>query len=171
MSLTERAVSRCRTRSTEGAGGLLVALDANIFDRPRPEQAFLLERLRTLVSSGHIELFWPSGIIAEMLHPHAPEEIRAAARDVVARRPFPLSARQQIDRIKVRAILRGDGRAGKHDADASHLSEAAEAGCLTFVTWDSKILRKRDTLRAALPSGMRVLSLAELVSALDERSR
>ena len=81
------------------------------------------------------------------------------ARDVVARRPFPLSARQQIDRIKVRAILRGDGRAGKHDADASHLSEAAEAGCLTFVTWDSKILRKRDTLRAALPSGISTVLL------------
>ena len=118
--------------------------------------------------SDSIALFWPSGVIAEMLHPRAPEEIRIAAHDARARPPFPLSALQQIARIKVRAILRGDGRAGKHDADASHLSEAAEAGCRAFITWDSKILRKRDTLRLALPSGMRIRTLAEFFSALDD---
>ena len=64
--------------------------------------------------------------------------------------------------------MRGDGRAGKHDADASHLSEAAEAGCARFLTRDSKILRKRDTLRTALPDEMRIRTLAEFFSELDE---
>ena len=117
---------------------------------------------------GSVDLFWPSGVVDEMLHPHAPEEIRAAARSARARPAFPLSARQHIDRIRVRSILRGNGRAGKHDADASHLSEAAEAGCGTFITWDSKILRKRDTLRLTLPSGMRIRTLAEFFSDLGD---
>ena len=148
---------------------LLVALDANVLDRTRLEQDHLIERLRALALCGSIDLFWPSGVIDEMLHLNAPGHIRDAVRAIRARPSFPLSARQQIDRIRVRAILRGNGRAGKHDADASHLSEAAEAGCNTFLTRDSKILRKRDTLQMALPDGMRIRSLAEFFSKpLDE---
>lgn len=105
-----------------------------------------------------------------MLHLNAPEELRAAAgaAKARARARLPVSARQQIDRIRVRAILRGDGRPGKHDADASHLSEAAEAGCRAFLTRDGKILRKRDTLRLALPDGMRILTLVEFFSHFGE---
>ena len=130
------------------------------------EQDLLVERFRAIVLSGSLDLLWPSGVLDEMLHPNAPEGIRAAARVALARPPVPLSARQQIDRIRVRAILRGDGRAGKHDADASHLSEAAEAGCSTFITRDGKILRKREALRVALPADMRIRTLAEFLSEL-----
>ncbi len=145
---------------------LLVALDANILDRTGLEQDHLIERLEGLALHGRIDLFWPRGVIDEMIHVHAPEPIRTAARAARARAPVPLSARQHIDRIRVRAILRGDGRAGKHDADASHLSEAAEAGCGTFLTRDSKILRKRETLAMALPDGMRIQTLAEFCTAM-----
>ena len=145
---------------------MLVALDANVLDSTGLEQDRLVERLRALASMGRIELFWPRGVIDEMRHRHAPEDIRAAAGAARARPRSPLSARQQIDRIRVRAILRGDGRAGKHDADASHLSEAAEAGCRIFLTRDSKILRKRDTLRVALPDSMRIRTVAEFFSEL-----
>ena len=62
--------------------------------------------------------------------------------------------------------MRGDGRPGKHDADASHLSEAAEAGCDAFLTRDGKILRKRDVLRQALPARLRIVTLDEVLSGL-----
>ena len=123
--------------------------------------------MRELATCGSIDLFWPGGVVDEMLHLHAPADIRAAAGAAQARPRRPLSAGQHIDRIRVRAILRGDGRAGKHDADASHLSEAAEAGCARFLTRDGKILRKRDTLRTALPDGMQIRTLAEFFSELD----
>ncbi len=155
-----------RDHSADEVCFLLVALDANVLDRTRLEQDQLIERLRSLATNGSIELFWPSGVVDEMLHLHAPEDIRAAAGAARRRPRCPLSARQQIDRIRVRAILRGDGRPGKHDADASHLSEAAEAGCTAFLTRDSKILRKRDTLRLALPDGLRIRTLAEFFSEL-----
>ena len=125
-------------------------------------------RLRALARSGSIDLFWLRGVIDEMLHRQAPDDIRVAAAAAKARPLERLSARQQIDRIRVRAILRGDGRAGKHDADASHLSEAAEAGCRAFLTRDSKILRKRDTLRMALPDGLLIRTPAEFLSELGD---
>ena len=148
----------------------LVAIDANTFDRDGPTRDALIERFLAAAAAGRLRVFVPTGVAAEMRHPQAPERVRRAAdaamAEAVPPRPpsVPLTARQHIDRIRVRAVMRGDGRPGKHDADASHLSEAAEAGCSHFITRDSKVLRKRDLLSGALPSGLRVVTLDEFMA-------
>ncbi len=147
----------------------LVAVDANLLDRDGSARDALVERFERQVAAGRFRLFVPAGVAAEMRHPNAPSAVRARADDLLAlngppSRPAAPTARQHIDRIRVRAILRGDGRAGKHDADAAHLSAAAEAGCDVFLTRDGKILRKRDTLRAALPDALRIRTLDELIA-------
>ena len=122
------------------------------------------------VTAGRLRLVVPAGVVEEMRRAGAPDSVRAFAAAVApAARPAALTARQHIDRIRVRAILRGDGRPGKHDADASHLSEAAEAGCTVFVTRDGKILRKRDILRGALPPGFRITTLEDLMAGRREQ--
>ncbi len=143
-----------------------VACDANALDRDGTSRDLLVAAFMALVRNGGLSLFAPSGVIAETLHPHAPADVKAAvlAAATAAAAPRHLTAAQQIDRIRVRAIMRGDGRPGKHDADASHLSEAAEAGCTHFITQDGKILRRRDTLRRALPPGFAVQTLAEFMA-------
>ena len=149
---------------------LLVALDANVLDETGAEHHLLLARVEALLARRGMAVFWPSGVKTEMLHPKAPAAIQAIAQAAVPDRPKRLSPRQEIDRIRVRAILRGDGRAGKHDADALHLSEAAEAGCRYFLTRDGKILRKRDTLRLALPSVLRILTPTEFTDLPETES-
>ncbi len=142
-----------------------VACDANALDRDGTSRDLLLTAFMALARSGRLSLFAPSGVAAEIRHPHAPAEVRAAARAAATLPVAPrLTAGQHIDRIRVRAILRGDGRPGKHDADASHLSEAAEAGCTHFITQDGKILRRRDTLRRVLPPGFAIQTLAEFMA-------
>ena len=147
----------------------LVAVDANALDLDGSGRDALVARLRHLAAAGRLRLFVPGGVAAEMRHPHAPEAVRAApeaAAPLPAHRP--LSARQHIDRIRVRAVMRGDGRPGKHDADAAHLSEAAEAGCRAFLTRDGKILRKRDILRGALPPALRILTLEDFLAGISD---
>ena len=146
----------------------LVALDANAFDRIAPGQDDLARAFGRLLTEGRLRLVVPAGVAAEVAHPNAPAELRVVLQAAAPlSRPRP-TARQEIDRIRIRAMLRGNGRPGKHDADAAHLSDAADAGCRFFVTADGKILRRRDTLAAGLPVGLRVVTLAELVAAFDE---
>ncbi|WP_237478006.1 hypothetical protein [Lichenibacterium dinghuense] len=143
----------------------MVALDANTLDPDGSPRDALVERLFALAAAGRLRLFVPAGVLAEMRDPGAPRAVRAAALALPAPpRPAAPTARQHIDRIRVRAIMRGDGRPGKHDADASHLSEAAEAGCDAFLTRDGKVLRRRDVLRQALPPGLRIATLEEFMA-------
>ncbi len=145
----------------------LVAVDANALDRDGSPRDALIDAFRAAVAAGRFRLFVPAGVLAELRHPGAPDAVRAAASDLAVPRAAPPTARQHIDRIRVRAIMRGDGRPGKHDADASHLSEAAEAGCHVFLTRDGKILRKRDILRQALPPDLGIATLEEFLSGQD----
>jgi rRNA-processing protein FCF1 len=147
--------------------GLLVAIDANALDRDGSTRDRLVESFEAQLAAGHLRLFIPAGVVEELRR--APPGVQARTEAVAALAEARLraaapTARQHIDRIRVRAMLRGDGRPGKHDADASHLSEAAEAGCDLFLTRDGKILRKRDILRAALPAQLRIATLEEFMS-------
>lgn len=143
----------------------VVAIDANALDRDGSPRDAVLDAFAAAVTAGAFRLVVPSGVAGEMRHAGAPDAVRAFAAGLAPPpRAAPLTPRQHIDRIRVRAILRGDGRPGKHDADAAHLSEAAEAGCTVFITRDGKILRKRDILRGALPPGFRVVTLEEFMA-------
>ncbi len=155
----------------EGApdgGTKSIAVDANALDRDGSARDALVAALLAAASEGRLRLLVPDGVAAEMRHPRAPAAIRALAEAAPPPRSVPLTPRQHIDRIRVRAVMRGDGRPGKHDADASHLSWAAEAGCGVFLTRDGKILRKREILRGALPPGFRIATLEEFMAGADE---
>ena len=97
----------------------LVAIDANVLDRDGSTRDALVDAFQAAVAAGRLRLFVPPGVLAEMRHPGAPHGVRAAAAAAPpSPAPRPLTARQHIDRIRVRAMMRGDGRPGKHDADA-----------------------------------------------------
>ena len=78
-----------------------------------------------------------------------------------------LNSAQRADRARVLAILQGNARAGKHAADASHISEAAETGCGYFITHDQRILDKRGELYAVLPPTLNIVSLEEFFCILN----
>ena len=141
-----------------------VALDANALDRKTPSRSALVDRFEALVASGALELHVGPGVEAEVTHPASPGNVQHtfAARTP---RPFrPLTAAEHIARMRVRAVVQGNARAGKHERDAAHLSEAAEAGCRYFITYDGRILGKRADLEGfALPADFKIATLEEFL--------
>ncbi len=143
----------------------IVAIDANVLDGDGTERDALVSRFRALVVAGEVSVLVAPGVRAELARPQTPDAVRDALPPQVAPLP-PLTHARKLDRIRVRAILRGDAPSGKHEADALHLSEAAEAGCTHFLTQDRRILRKRGDLRSVLP-GLEIMTLARFIEALD----
>jgi predicted nucleic acid-binding protein len=78
-----------------------------------------------------------------------------------------LIASQRDDRRRVAAVLQGNAQPGKHAADASHLSEAAETGCAYFITHDKRILAKRGELHRDLPPSLSIVTLTEFFEVFD----
>ncbi|HEX4768708.1 MAG TPA: hypothetical protein VH414_20770 [Lichenihabitans sp.] len=143
---------------------MMVALDANALDRKTTARGKLVDRFEQLVASGAVEVYIGPGVQAEVAHPATPGTIlRGLPR--TEPRPFrPLAAAEHLARIRVRAMVQGNARPGKHARDASHLSEAAEAGCRYFITYDGRILGKRDDLEGfALPATLRIVTIEEFL--------
>ena len=138
-------------------------LDANALDRTGGREA-LVDRFLALVEAGEVVVLVPGGVHAEVAHANTPEDVRQAFGRHGVAPPARSSHDAKLARIRVRAILRGDTGSDRHDADASHVSEAAEAGCVAFITHDRRILRRRDDLRAVLPPALSVLTLERFLA-------
>ena len=81
-----------------------------------------------------------------------------------------LTAAQQEERRRVAVVLQGNAKPGKHAADASHISEAAETGCAYFITEDVRILDKRAELGRVLPPTLKIVTLMEFFEAFRRAS-
>lgn len=131
----------------------IVALDANALDAKGAAAAAHLHHFQLLLAMGRFTVVVAGGVAGEIAHPNTPIAVQAA---LLASRPRllepsgTLTHAQKLDRIRVRAVLRGDTDGAKHEADAAHLSHAAEAGCAFFITHDKRILRRRSDLRRIL---------------------
>lgn len=154
-----------RQPSGEDGTVLLVAIDANALDRKTPARAAAVEAFEDLSRAGRFALFVGEGVRREM---------GQAAVDSGTDRRFvrPPSAAEHVARIRVRAIVQGNAKPGKHEADAAHLSAAAEAGCGYFLTYDGRLLQRRGDLEGfALPPGMRVATIEEFLADLAAEER
>jgi hypothetical protein len=128
----------------------------------------LVARFNDLSKAGRIKVVIAGGVRSEVLHPHTPAGVQAAVLPKIFNLRPGLNSTQKDERARIRAILQGNARPGKHDADASHLSEAAETGCAYFITHDGRILKKRDDLVSALPPSLAIVTLSEFFSILDD---
>jgi hypothetical protein len=144
-----------------------IGLDANALDRDGTERDHLVDRFRTLVSEGTLTVVLGGGVRAEAQHPRTPAEVKAAMLPRIFNLRPGLVPSQRADRARVLAVLQGNARPGKHAADASHLSEAAETGCGYFITHDQRILDRREELHAVVPPSLNILSLEEFFEIYD----
>jgi hypothetical protein len=142
--------------------------DANALDRDGTAADLLVDRFCKLSDDGKITIVVAGGVRGEVQHPRTPGNVKAAVLPQIFNLRPSLSTSQTVERHKVRTILRGNARSGKHDADASHLSEAAEVGCAYFITHDKRILKKRDELHTALPPSLNIVTLAEFLAIYDD---
>jgi hypothetical protein len=96
-----------------------------------------------------------------------PSEVQGAVLPQIYNLRPGLNAAQQDVRQRVEVILQGSAKPGKHAADASHISEAAETGCAYFITEDARILDKRTELRGVIPPTLEIVSLMEFFDVFD----
>lgn len=127
-----------------------VTIDANALDEDGSARDALIERLRALASEGRINLIVPGSVRAEIEHPHTPGAVKEAALPQIFSYRVELNEAEQQMRARVRSILQGNARPGKHDADAEHVCEAAKYAGF-FITNDARILAKRSELETVLP--------------------
>lgn len=145
-----------------------IGLDANALDRAGTDRrGRLTARFRALASNGTLTFVLSAGVRTEAQHPRTPADVRDAMLPQIFNLRPALNSAQRADRARVLAILQGNARAGKHAADASHISEAAETGCGYFITHDQRILDKRGELYAVLPPTLNIVSLEEFFCILN----
>ena len=143
-----------------------IGLDANALDPNGTARDAMIERFRALADAGCLRIVLVEGVKRELDDARTPARLRAAWPEAEPVRPPPPTAARHIARIRVRAILRGDTLSDRHDADAAHLCDAAEAGCGYFLTHDKRFTRKRHDLEATLPT-IRILGLREFFEIYD----
>jgi hypothetical protein len=143
-----------------------IGLDANALDRNGTQRDQLVDRFHALASDGTLTVVLGGGVRGEVQHPQTPADVKGALLPQIFNLRPGLNASQRTDRARVLAILQGNARPGKHAADASHLSEAAETGCGYFVTHDKRMLDRRRELHAVLPPSLNIVSLEEFFEIL-----
>ncbi len=141
--------------------------DANALDHDGSPRDALVDRFRTLTSAGRLTLVVAGGVRDEVQHPNTPADVKDAVLPRIFNLRPGLNASQRDDRRRVAAVLQGNAQPGKHAADASHLSEAAESGCAYFITHDKRILAKREELRRELPPSLSIVTLTEFFEVFD----
>ena len=144
-----------------------IACDANALDYTGGAVDLLVERFLKLSSERKLRMMIPAGIRSEVQNPRTPESVQQAVLPQIFSLRPGLNRSQQDCRFKVRLILQGNSAPGKHAADASHLSEAAETGCAYFITNDKRILRKRGELEGVLPPTLTIVDLSEFFEIFD----
>ena len=144
-----------------------IGLDANALDRDGSDRDQLVQRFCDLSSAGTVRVVVAGGVRGEVLHPQTPASVKAVVLPQIFNLRPGLNSLQQEERRRVLAILQGNASPGKHAADASHLSEAAETGCAYFITHDGRVLKKRRELQVVLPPSLQMVTLSEFFSVFD----
>lgn len=147
-----------------------IALDANALDLNGPARDSLVARFRQLMDDREFNVVIAGGVRREVQHSNTPVHVRADVLPQIFNLRPGLNASQQSERQQVATILQGNAQSGRHAADASHLSEAAETGCGYFITHDRRILDRRAELARILPPSLTIATLVEFFSILDGRA-
>lgn len=145
-----------------------VIFDANAFNRDGGPGDADVDRILELGRAGKINLIAPWSVREEIGDPRTPATVRTAGMlQIFTYRVGQTAA--EIDLFqRVRAILRGNAAAGKHDADARHVVEAAKYGGY-FITHDRRINHsKREAVQAALPPSLTIVTLSDFLAIYDK---
>ena len=148
--------------------GASVAIDANALNRDGCVHDALVDRLLTLRDQGAFRLIVPHGVREELLHPLTPPQVSKPGLASLYTLECDLTEPEQRQLHGIEAVLRGNAKAGKHEADARHLFEAGKY-CSYFITHDVRVLHRSQGLDHLLPPSLTVVTLERFLEIFDER--
>ncbi len=144
-----------------------IALDTNALDLDGSSRDAMVARFRKIMDDRELNVVIGGGVRGEVQHPHTPAHVQVDMLPQIFNLRAGLNPSQRRERQQVAAILQGNAKPGRHAADASHLSEAAETGCGYFITHDRRFLEKRAELARILPPSLTIATLTEFFAILD----
>lgn len=140
-------------------------IDAHFLDALEGDEAKAVESILALHAEQRFTLLIPYSVKAEIEHENTPAHVKKRAREFIYTVPVQLT-RPELERVEqARALMRGNAKSGKHDADAFHIVEAEKHGGRYFITNDGRILRKKEDISALL--GIRIVTPTEFLAAYE----
>ena len=135
-------------------------IDANVLNRLGDGHDDAVDEMLSLYERSEITLLLPHSVKAEIEHPRTPPEVKARAMGIIFTEPVTLTPNEVELHRRVRDLVRGNARPGRHDRDAYHVVEANKYGGGHFVTRDGRLLEKG-------PEISTLLGTIEVVSPTD----
>lgn len=145
-----------------------IHLDANALDRTGGARDALVERVLALRESEEINFVVPESVRAEVNDPRTPTNVQNVVLPEIYSLTVSRTPDEQVIFGQIRAILMGNAKPGKHDADANHLFEASKYGGGYFITHDRRMLKKRDDLRSLIGPALAIVTLEEFLKVYDQ---
>jgi len=102
----------------------------------------------------------------EIAHPNTPADVKKRAQRLIYSVPVQLTQGEKELHQKVREIVQGNAKAGKHDADAFHLVESQKYGAGHFLTNDKRLLKKKAAIGNLL--NMEIVTPTEFLAVLKK---
>ena len=102
----------------------------------------------------------------EIAHPNTPDYVKKRAHRLIYSVPVQLTQGEKELHQKVRKIVQGNAKAGKHDADAFHLVESQKYSAGHFLTNDKRLLKKKAEIRNLL--NMEIVTPTEFLAVLKK---
>ena len=123
-------------------------LDSCAFDPKDSPEHEAAQTIRALGNEGKVTLTVTHSNMKEIDHPNTPTDVKRAAMEMIYTIKTTLIPEEESRRVRIHAILTGNGDPGKYAADAAHVFEAGKYVGY-FITTDKRILAKRQDLMEA----------------------
>lgn len=126
-------------------------LDCNALDRTEEiEDAAMDEILSLHEQPDTFTLLLPYSVKAEIEHPSAPAGKKRKAMAFLYSMEVSLTPPELATHERLRILIQGSAKSGRHHRDAFHLVESAKYGGRYFITKDRRLLKKAPEIWAAL---------------------
>ena len=126
-------------------------LDSCAFDPKYSPEHEAAQQIRELRDAGQVNLLIAHSNQKEIEHPNTPTEVKREASDLNYTIQTQLTAEECKRKASIHAILTGNGKQEKFEADATHVFEAGKYHGY-FITTDERILGKRKELQTVSPA-------------------
>ena len=116
----------------------------NFLDNNALEDA-LVEKILQLSSDDEhgFTMLLPYSVKDEIARPNTPAAVKRRAGALLFSEPVSLTPNEVATHHRIRILIQGNAKAGKHDSDAFHLVESQKYGGRHFLTNDSGMLKKK----------------------------
>jgi len=118
-------------------------VDVPVLHRKGDAEDAVVDELLEVAFERRVMLHLTYSVKDEIAHPNTPADVKKRAQRLIYSVPVQLTQGEKELHQKVREIIQGNAKAGKHDADAFHLVESQKYGAGYFLTNDKRLLKKK----------------------------